>query len=371
MKVSKILSVLLIALLITVMILPTAFAMGAIDVGEIDISKECSLKIKYNDKGEPIDGAIFSIYKVAEVDDYGRIYVTDDFAAYNVNLLELDSEGLRDTAFTLEGLVDRDGIMPVSSGMTDRNGVLTFPNNSNTLEVGVYLIVGRLCFHGEMQYIPDPILISLPIYNKTNDRYDYNATIVPKYESFSLGSEKETVDCTIIKVWTDGEDFAEIPDEVSVVLLKDGELYDRVTLNRANNWRYTWEKLDAGHSWVAVEDDMIDFEVLVHREGNTIVVNNTYIGVPPDDPPETEPSEPEDTTRPRTTEPTTPGHTDPTNPPPTTNPGNTEPTTTPGNNPPERLPQTGVLWWPVYACSFAGMILFIIGWGVARKNEYT
>ena len=374
MKVSRIIPIAIALLLIAVIMVPVAYGMGAIDLGEIDVNAPCSIKIHYEDKnaGYVIDDAIFSIYKVADIDEYGYVYVTDDFSMYNVNLLELDSDGLRDTAFTFEGLVDRDGLMPISSGVTDSKGNLTFPNNGNTMTAGIYLITGRLTFKGTKAYISDPILVSLPAVDKTTGRCDYNLQIVPKYDSFDLASEKEFIDCTVVKVWEEADEGAPaIPDEVSVVLLRDGEFYERVTLNKENNWRYTWEKLDAEHSWIAVEDDMLDYEVLVHREKNTIVITNTYVGPPPEPP--TEPGTEPTTKPPKTTEPSTkPGTTEPgTTKPGTTNPGN-EPTTTPGGNePPEKLPQTGVLWWPVYACSFSGMLLFIIGWSISRKNEYT
>ena len=376
MKVSRIIPIAIALLLIAVIMVPVAYGMGAIDLGDIDVHAPCSIRIHYEDYEERfvIDEAIFSIYKVAEIDDYGYVYVTDDFSMYNVNLLELDSEGLRDTAFTFEGLVERDGLMPISSGVTDKNGNLKFPNNGNTMTAGVYLITGRLCYKADKAYIPDPILISLPARDEVTGKCNYNLQIVPKFESFGIASEKEYIDCTVVKVWEEAAEGAPaIPDEVSVVLLRDGEFYERVTLNKENNWRYTWEKLDAEHSWIAVEDDMLDYEVLVHREKNIIVITNTYIGPPPEPPtePDTEPT----TKPPKTTEPTKPGTTEPgeTAPttPSTTKPGS-EPTTTPSNDtPPEKLPQTGVLWWPVYACSFSGMILFIIGWSIARKNEFT
>lgn len=376
MKVSKIISIAAALFLIAVIMVPVAYGMGAIDLGDIDINAPCSIKIHYEDKAEGyvINDAIFSIYQVADIDEYGYVYVTDDFSMYNVNLLELDSDALRDTAFTFEGLVERDGLMPISSGVTDSNGNLTFPNNGSKMTPGVYLITGRLAFKGSKAYVPEPVLISLPAVDAVTGQCTYDLKTVPKFDSFDLASDKEFIDCTVVKVWEEAAEGAPaIPDEVSVVLLRDGEFFERVTLNKQNNWRYTWEKLDAEHSWIAVEDDMLDYEVLVHREKNTIVITNTYVGPPPE--PSTEPGTEPTTKPPKTTEPSTrPGTTEPgtTNPtePGTTTPGN-EPTTTPGGDePPEKLPQTGVLWWPVYACAFSGMLLFIIGWSITRKNEY-
>ena len=47
------------------------------------------------------------------------------------------------------------------------------------------------------------------------------------------------------------------PSEVVIELLKDGKLYDTVTLNEKNNWRHTWRGLpeySADGSKIAIEE---------------------------------------------------------------------------------------------------------------------
>lgn len=62
-----------------------------------------------------------------------------------------------------------------------------------------------------------------------------------------------------------------------VQLLRDGEVYDTVTLSSDNNWRYTWPELSADHHWQVVEHRTPeDYTVLIEREGITFVMTNTH-----------------------------------------------------------------------------------------------
>lgn len=55
-----------------------------------------------------------------------------------------------------------------------------------------------------------------------------------------------------------------------------------MTLNAANNWRYTWEKLPAYNKdgskivWSVVEKEPEGYTVLIARDGVTFTVTNTY-----------------------------------------------------------------------------------------------
>ena len=103
------------------------------------------------------------------------------------------------------------------------------------------------------------------------------------------------------------------------------QVYDTVTLNSKNNWRYTWANLDNAYRWTVVEKEMEEYTAEVTREGNTFYVTNSFS--------EDIPDEPTPTTKPDT--PTTPG----------------KPT----------LPQTGQLWWPVPVLIAAGLLFIVIG----------
>ena len=110
-------------------------------------------------------------------------------------------------------------------------------------------------------------------------------------------------------------------------LLRDGRVYDTVTLSEENNWRYTWTGLDEDFTWRVVEAEVPEgYTVSVQREGITFVLTNTHLSCTPSDPPLDRPS------------------------------GNS------GN----KLPQTGSLWWPVPLLLCGGILLLILGWGRRR-----
>ena len=46
---------------------------------------------------------------------------------------------------------------------------------------------------------------------------------------------------TVRKVWVD--DGVDRPDSITVQLLRDGEVYDKVELKQSNQWVYTWDDL--------------------------------------------------------------------------------------------------------------------------------
>ena len=224
----------------------------------------------------------------------------------------------------------RDGLQPLAEGKTDENGRLTFSG----LEPGLYLVTGEKHTTGGVTYTPEPFLVSLPGLDG-KDNWVYDVTADPKY-----GQEKEpggnpdggTVRRKVLKVWEDDGTEAR-PESVTVQLLRNGEVYDTVTLSEENGWSHTWTGLDKDDTWQVVEADVPDgYTVTVTREGITFVVTNTRSKDNPDEP---EPGEeiPE--------EPAPQG---------------------------PALPQTGTLWWLVPLLACGGMALFLMGWA-RRRSE--
>ena len=106
--------------------------------------------------------------------------------------------------------------------------------------------------------------------------------------------------------------------------MQDGKSYETVTLNQENNWKYTWEDLEAGHEWKAVEQTVPSgYTMTSTQEGKTFIITNTY-------------------KKPGTTVPTGGG---------------------------SKLPQTGQLWWPVLVLLLAGIICIIVGGSFSRTNN--
>lgn len=325
----RMLGSLLVCLLLAALLPTAATARGLIDTG-----KPVSLAIQY-----PCQGITFRLYRVAEVSAYGEYTLTGDFKDDPVTLKQPDQAGWRALAATLDGYAARDQRKPLAALETDANGRLTFSG----LEAGMYLVSGQKHTTGGYVYTPVPFLVSLPGLDG-EDNWIYDATTGPKYnrEEAPVQPGGETVRRKVLKVWEDDGAEDERPESVTVQLLRNGKVYDTVTLSGKNRWSYEWSGLEQGDIWQVVEADVPEeYTVTVSREGITFVVTNTLTEELPDEPTPEGPL-------PEVPEENIPDEPVPQGP---------------------ALPQTGVLWWPVPLLACAGMALFLAGWARRRSEE--
>ena len=342
-------------LLICALLPGTALARGLIDLDE-----PTSLTIKY-----PCAGATFRIYRVADVSETGVYTLTGDFEDYPVSLRLSSQSAWRRLAETLAIYVDLDGLRPLDSGKTKSRGRLTFSD----LEAGLYLVTGRECTEDGYVYTPEPFLVALPGLD-ADDAWTPDVTASPKYDKDRDEPDVEPVKRKALKIWED-DDPDERPAKITVHLLRDGKVWDTVTLSEKNNWSYTWEELDGNYTWQVVEANVPDgYTVTVSREGVTFVITNTHTtDIPepptpggPSEPPIDIPSEPPIDIPP---EPPVDISDEPTPWSPAT-PDTPQPSTP--DVPSPTLPQTGVLWWPVPLLACSGVGLFLSGW-LRRRSE--
>lgn len=313
MKIIKRITAVLFSMLAIVLLMPVQVPASE----GMDPDQEISLIISCNDENWPLTGVQFDIYLVAAVDKYGEMTVADAFSEdyKKEELLELDEEGWRELAFTLEGYILQNQITPTDSGETDTEGRLVFPSDPDRkLTAGLYLVLGQ--HHIQDRYVYDAAGSILLLTGPENE-------INPKFE---VTEQPDTVTRKVLKVWKDSGHEQERPKEITVQLFRDNDIYDTVTLNADNNWRYTWENLDGGCKWTVAEKKPEAYKVTVTKEGITFVVTNTYT--------EGTPSGPSGSTG-------------------------------------SKLPQTGQLWWPVPFLAAAGLLLIVIGLFLGRgaKNE--
>ena len=122
------------------------------------------------------------------------------------------------------------------------------------------------------------------------------------------------------KIWEDGGHEKERPAKIQVHLLCDGKVYDTVTLDAGNQWKYLWTDLEIGHEWKVEESSALPrYSVRVAQSGGKFTVVNTY------GPPETPPG--------------------------------------------EILPQTGQLWWPIPVLLCAGLLFIVLGLYTGKRND--
>lgn len=380
---------------------------------QIDIEQDSSLTIYYSVQKSPVFDIQFKLFRVADISAAGKFTLSGDFKDYSVSLENLTNAGWTDLALTLSGYVSRDGIKPLESKRTDKNGKLTF----STKDTGLYLVTGGKHMSGNYTYTPEPFLVSLPSLD-TNGAWYYDVTSEPKYSSeyYSPGNSDSTsyTQRGVVKVWNDSQDKnKKRPASIVVQLLRDGKVYDTVTLNEANNWRHTWASLNTIFTWTVVEKEVPDcYTVSIGRDGNDFTITNKYSA--PNNPPNpndslnpnvpmgpNDPSNPNDPLNPNTTsnpnDPSNPNASSnlnyPSNPNASSNPNDpSNPNASSGLNDPsnpnapsnpsassvpgqsddsstQTLPQTGMLWWPVYMMYIFGFCVFVIGWRFYRKSD--
>lgn len=310
MKHRKRLFTLLLSLLTTLPLL----AVSALAAGSIHLNQPVSLTLSYQENGVPLVGAAFSAYQIATVDEVGELTTTEPFQVFHVDIRGKNDAAWHLLASTLEGYILRDNVTPTAQGVTDENGQLTWPAEGKVLPQGLYLVLGERHTQDGYIYDPTPFLVLLPSVDKERNDYLYDVTADVKHQSEKIPDTPTTVTRKAQKVWKDDGHENERPQEVVAQLLKNGEIYDTVTLSAENNWRYTWTGLDSAAKWNVTERELSHYTVTVAQESTTFVLTNTYQGSTP---------------------------------------------STPANS--GKLPQTGQLWWPVPALFSAGLLCVLIG----------
>lgn len=288
---------------------------GALAAGSIDTEREVQLTVSCQDVKTALSGAEFAVYQIAAVEENGDLTPLAPFDRFNVDIRGKNDEAWKALASTLEGYVLRDQIAPAASGRTDGQGLLRFSG----LEQGLYLMLGSRHSQNGQIYDAAPVMVLLPAREKETDEWIYDVTVNPKFDSHPEPDEN-IITRKVLKVWEDEGHEKKRPRKISIQLLRDGKVYDTVTLSASNDWRYAWEELEDAHTWTVVEKDVKDYTVTVTREGVTFVVTNTYDGEEPTPPP-----------------------------------------AKPGKPGGSKLPQTGQLWWPVPVLLAGGLLLIILG----------
>ena len=330
---SKFISLLLCLVLAVSLLVPTALAAEG-----PDLTRSASLTMSFQPDGIPARGVTFRAYRVAELDGCGNFLPLEPFKSWPVEITGADRTEWFDLAATLEVYVTMKKPAPSASAVTDSQGRAVFSG----LEPGFYLVTGDPVEGDGVQYVPQPVMLCLPVSHQGTWIYDVSANV--KYDEIPEGSGDELPQLRVVKIWEDPEG-EEHPAEVTVQLLKDGQVWDTVILNQTNNWRHTWTGLDENARWQVAEPTVPDgYTVTVTREGDTFLVTNTCqdIDIPPDRPP-LDPDDPEAPTKPTETD---------------------KPISDK-----EKLPQTGMLWWPVPMLAASGMGCFLVGWVKDRKEQ--
>ena len=225
----------------------------------VDFTKKGTITVTLNDEANNsyIEGANIKIYKLA--DAYSNNHNLDFLYHENLESYQEDIKNDNITNEILDIIYNSD----ISSyELTTNNlGYVSF----NNLDLGLYLVEQTNQVLGYSKI--DSFLVYIPQGTENGWTYEVNAT--PKTDIIRL------MDITVEKKW-DIADSSTQPKEVTIELLKDGEVIDTVVLNDENNWTYTWYQIEESDTYSVKEKDVPSGYTDTYRqEDNKFIVTNT------------------------------------------------------------------------------------------------
>ena len=358
---------------IGVILLVCLLFMQLLPVGTAAVNENsCTIEVHYSYQNNPLVGAVFDLYRIGTVDSDGSLILSEPYASYPIDT-EWLFMGASDIADLIYSYLLMDGVSPVDTISVGADGT-----GRKSVPEGLYLVAGRKFEDNHGYYTVEPVIVPLPLKFSAEEAGERDVIISPKTR-FTPKQSVNAITRSVMKVWSDGKGEKR-PQEITVCLLRDREVADRVTLSEGNRWSYRWENLSTAYEWRVAEVSVPGYTVDVDLILGVFLMTNTEKEIPPTEPTEpsetTGPTEPSETTAP--TAPTEPSETTaptaPTEPSETTAPTEPSASTNPTTNPTTeatiptqpkpsvpKLPQTGQLWWPVAVALMVGVALLV--WG--------
>ena len=341
----------------------TAFAET---LGSITVNFKCS--------GKPLENMVSYAYKVADVTD-GRFTFVSTFAGAGItdeqiNILtesdlsdeakvESAQKAYAEYAQTLYEYAVTNSITHTATAISNSSGVASYTG----LEIGVYLIYSEPLRVGTFTYVAAPILIAIPSWDAINGSYVYDCTVNAKCEEI-----EDNIDYSVRKVWKDSGYESNRPSSITAKIYLDGAEYQTITLSSANNWSYSWS-YEPGHTFSVREvSTASNYTASVTQSGYVFTITNTYTpptttddSDEPDNPTDTDTDTPTDDTTTETQEPSSP----------------VEEVLgvirkledVPAVLGARRLPQTGLLIWPIPILLAAGILMMVLGVRSLKKSS--
>lgn len=305
MKVKKLTVIVALIAVFTLSVLTLFPTVTAVSDGKASITVEL---FKYGEK-KPMVGTSFRLYMIAEYletdgEKYEYKYI-QPFDNANVDIKNPDYSVVLHLAHFATS-----NSLPYTEKSIDETGTLVFDN----LAAGLYLIVPSNNTNVSSS------VISVTPDDAANGK---NIMVISKNSGDNGNEDDKDTYISVVKKWDTNKSH---PESVTVVLLRDGQEFERVELNAENNWHYRWDNLSKDYIWNVVEVDVPEgYTVYYETSSNTVtIINKSESGDSP-----TKPSEPDD----------------------------------------DKLVQTGQLNWPVPVCAMAGLVFFSVGWAVLNFSK--
>ena len=261
---------------------------------EWDPGQHGSLSVSLVSKstGTPMAGAELSVFQVATVgyDAGGSLFYsyTTPFAGCGISLTDPELTGKLDTFVETHNIT-------CHKIVTDSQGTAACLD----LPLGLYFVKQTNQVEG---FAPcTPFLVSIP--GQTEDGLQYDVDASPKTEAARL------INITVQKVWN-ADKSTEVPDSVTVQLLRGEKILCTDVLSAQNNWQVVYTNMPESDAYYIREVDVPKgFTATYSQAGYTFTVTNT-----------------------------------------------------------SSLVQTGQLVWPIPLLAAAGLFLLLVGFALLRKT---
>ena len=228
----------------------------------VDFTRKGSVSIILKESTEemPVENAELTIFKIADVEEdknnLSYRYVVE-LNKCNADLTNLENPNLVNEI--LECVNEKE----ISSFKknTNNDGIVNFSN----LDLGLYLIMQTNDVIGYSKI--DSFLVNIP--KSIDNKWNYDIEAIPKIDIIKL------FDLTVEKVWGVSGDN-NIPDSVTIELLKNNKVIDTVKLSKENNWMYTWKQIEKSDEYLINEINIpIGYTATYRKEGDKFVATNT------------------------------------------------------------------------------------------------
>lgn len=240
----------------------------------IDTSHECSLTLEYNRPDAVLGGFAAELYLVADVSADMCYTLTDAFASTRLAVNGItSSDEWKTVRTTLESFVAAYKPEPAQSVNADENGSVVFTG----LNPGLYFVMPVSPDDNGIVYFFDSLIVSVPGLDDGGD-WIYDVTVSPKASAVAWGAHEEY---KVVKLWRDSGDMQTRPAEITVDIMRGGNVVKTVVLSAENNWSYSWSTANKGDVWQVCEKDVPDGYVMTVEKHSTVF---SIINAEPDAP---------------------------------------------------------------------------------------
>lgn len=310
-------------------------------------------------------GMRWNIYRVADANEDGTLEPENVFSEYSIPKSYDHREEIQTLARTFESYIKAKGISPADSREADANGKAVFTD----LSEGWYTVVPQKLITGGTVYESAAVMVCVSSCKVYSDVWGTDVRVCPKVITSSRIPDSSK---KIVVKFEGDPSTPESEEPIIVIIYRDDEEYDRIVLDRNNDWTIVLPDMpDDDTDWTIIQEDApddvfplyhketdrtddipVDILTLIHKRHYDHSVSNPFVSVTVTTFPSDNSPEASQVTSDTVTE--------------TSVPETTADITSVTED--SGLPQTGQLWWPVAVLAAAGALLTAAGTVLRSKD---